>query len=104
MPHHLTPVSALVFGCQWRDGHVVAWPLLIRFGAHGPEVTTDDLLEGRGHAYLGVDQLVALIAQLADHTTPIRLGPGRPPGLARKLTAAGFYVGLEQHDQPCAVR
>lgn len=91
----MTEVSQIVYGCQWTDdGHVSAWPMRVRFGARGPEVTVDQMLEGRGHAVLLIDQLVALIRGMAGLNTPVQLGVGRPPGLARKLIDAGYYVEL----------
>lgn len=95
----LTAVSAVAYGCSWgADGHVHPMPLLIRFGTHGPEVTVDQMLEGRGHTYLLVDQIVALIRGLAGTDTPLRLCSGRPPGLGRKLVEAGYYVELTADD------
>ena len=66
----------------------------IAFGARGPEVTVDEMLEGRGHAVMLTDQLVALVRGMTGTDTPILLGPGRPPDLAVKLVDRGFYVGL----------
>lgn len=88
-------VASITYGCRWgEDGHVKAWPMLISFGASGPEVTVDQMLEGRGHAVLLVDQLVELVRGMTGTDTPILLGPGRPAGLAVKLVERGFYVGL----------
>lgn len=90
-------VASITYGCQWaEDGHVRAWPMRIRFGARGPEVTVDQMLEGRGHAVLLVDQLVALVRGMTGTDTPIQLGSGRPPGLEAKLVDRGFYVELLQ--------
>ena len=51
-------VASIRYGCQWGpDGHVRSWPLRIEFDAIGPEVTVDDMLEGRGHALMLIDQL-----------------------------------------------
>lgn len=88
-------VAQIVYGCQWDGfGHVVAWPLRVVFGAVGPEVTVDQMLDGRGHAVMLIDHLVALIRGMAGTDTPVQLGAGRPPGLGRKLVEAGFYVEL----------
>lgn len=88
-------VARIVFGCQWDgDGHVKAWPMRLSFGAVGPEVTVDDMLEGRGHSVLLLDQLVALIEQLADYHTPIQLCPPPPVGLIYKLLQRGYFVEL----------
>lgn len=88
-------VAQIVYGCQWNEqGHVQAWPLRVLFGARGPEVTVDAMLEGRGHTVLLIDQLVALVRGMVGTDTPVQLGMGRPPGLARKLLEAGFYVEL----------
>lgn len=90
-------VASITYGCQWGpDGHVRAWPMRIRFGARGPEVTVDQMLEGRGHAVMLVDQLAQLVADMTPLETPLQLGVGRPPGLARKLLDRGFYVELLQ--------
>lgn len=90
-------VAAITYGCSWgEDGHVKAWPMRILFGAKGPEVTVDEMLEGRGHAVMLTDQLVALVRGMTGTDTPILLGPGRPAGLAVKLVERGFYVGLLQ--------
>ena len=64
------------------------------FGAVGSEVTVDEMLEGRGHAVLLIDQLVMLVRSMTGTDTPLQLGGGRPPGLASKLTAAGYFVEL----------
>ena len=91
----MTEVAQIVYGCQWDDGgHVRSWPLRVVFGARGPEVTVDQMLDGRGHAVMLIDQLVALIRGITGTDTPVQLGAGRPPGLARKLVEAGFYVEL----------
>jgi hypothetical protein len=66
----------------------------IEFGAVGPEVTVDEMLEGRGHAVLLLDQLVALVRGLTGLDTPIELVQPAPAGLGRKLVEAGFYVAL----------
>lgn len=90
-------VASITYGCQWGDdGHVKAWPMRITFGAQGPEVTVDQMLEGRGHAVLMVDQLVQLIRDITPIETPLQLAAGWPPGLGRKLVDAGFYVELLQ--------
>lgn len=88
-------VAQIVYGCQWDDrGHVQGWPMRVLFGARGPEVTVDQMLEGRGHAVLLIDQLAALIRGMTGTDTPVQLGVGRPPGLARKLIEMGYYVEL----------
>lgn len=88
-------VAQIVYGCQWDQvGHVRGWPLRVAFGVVGPEVTVDQMLEGRGHAVVLIDQLVSLIRGMAGTDTPVQLGSGRPAGLARKLIDAGFYVEL----------
>ena len=88
-------VASIRYGCQWgSDGHVKGWPMQITFGAVGPEVTVDEMLEGRGHAVLLIDQLVALVRGMTGTDTPIELVRPSPPGLAVKLHEAGFYVAL----------
>lgn len=67
----------------------------IAFGAQGPEVTVDEMLEGRGHTMMLIDQMVALVEGMTPQETPIQLVTP-PPGLARKLVAAGYYVELLQ--------
>jgi hypothetical protein len=66
----------------------------ITFGAVGPEVTVDQMLEGRGHAVMLLDQVVALVRGMTGLDTPIELVQPVPPGLAIKLIDAGFYVAL----------
>jgi hypothetical protein len=74
-------VASIRYGCQWgKDGHVHGWPMRIEFGAAGPEVTVDEMLEGRGHAVMLTDQLVTLVRGMT--------------GLGTKLVEAGFYVAL----------
>lgn len=91
----MTEVARITYGCRWGDdGHVRAWPLRVSFGAQGPEVTVDEMLEGRGHAVMLIDQVVALIRGMAGTDTPLQLGIGRPAGLARKLMDAGYFVEL----------
>lgn len=91
----MTEVASITYGCQWDErGHVRAWPLRVLFGARGPEVTVDEMLEGRGHTVMLLDQIVALIRGLAGTDTPLQLGEGRPPGLALRLCEAGYYVEL----------
>jgi hypothetical protein len=88
-------VSSIRYGCQWGpDGHVRGWPMRIEFGAVGPEVTVDEMLEGRGHSVMLIDQLVALVRGMTGLDTPIELVQPAPAGLAVKLHAAGFYVAL----------
>lgn len=88
-------VSSIRYGCQWGpDGHVHGWPMRITFGTEGPETTVDEMLEGRGHAVLLLDQLVALVRGMAGLDTPIELVQPAPPGLGRRLIEAGYYVAL----------
>ena len=88
-------VSQIVYGCQWNDeGHVIAWPMRILFGAIGPEVTVEQMLEGRGFTVMLVEQLVELVCSMTPTETPIQLGVGRPPGLAVKLLNRGYFVEL----------
>jgi hypothetical protein len=88
-------VASIRYGCQWGpDGHVRSWPLRIEFGLDGPEVTVDEMLEGRGHAVLLIDQLVALVRGMTGTDTPIELVQPVPPGLGVKLAEAGYYVAL----------
>jgi hypothetical protein len=88
-------VASVRYGCQWGpDGHVRGWPMRIEFGAVGPEVTVDEMLEGRGHAVLLVDQLAALVRGMTGLDTPIELVQPAPAGLATKLIEAGYYVAL----------
>ena len=93
-PALMIEVAQIVYGCQWDEqGHVKAWPMRIAFGARGPEVTVDEMLEGRGHTLMLIDQLVALVQGLTPQATPLQL-VAPPPGLARKLLEAGYYVEL----------
>jgi hypothetical protein len=88
-------VASIRYGCQWgTDGHVRGWPMRITFGAQGPEVTVDEMLEGRGYTVLLLDQLVALVRGMTGLDTPIELAGSAPAGLPTKLTEAGFYVAL----------
>ena len=88
-------VASIRYGCSWGpDGHVRGWPMRIEFGAVGPEVTVDEMLEGRGHAVMLIDQLVALVRGMTGLDTPIELVQPAPAGLAVKLHNAGFYVAL----------
>ncbi len=64
----------------------------IEFGAVGPEVTVDEMLEGRGHAVLQLDQLVALVRGMTGLDTPIQLLRPAPARLASMLIEAGFRV------------
>lgn len=87
-------VAQIVYGCQWnKRGHVNAWPMRIVFGAHGPEVTVNDMLEGRGHTVMLIDQLAALMQGITTEETPIQL-VAPPPGVACKLVNVGFNVEL----------
>lgn len=89
-------VASITYGCQWNEqGHVKAWPMRIAFGARGPEVTVDEMLEGRGHTLMLIDQLVTLVQGMTPQETPLQL-VSSPPGVARKLVDAGFYVELLQ--------
>lgn len=88
-------VARITYGCQWdKNGHVKAWPMRIEFGPQGPEVTVDQMLEGRGHTVMLIDQLVELVSGMTPLETPLQLVHQAPPGLARKLVARGFYVEL----------
>lgn len=87
-------VASITYGCQWdADGHVQAGPMRIQFGALGPEVTVDEMLEGRGHTMMLIDQVTTLVQGMAPQETPIQL-VAAPPGLARKLVTAGYFVEL----------
>lgn len=86
-------VASIGYGCQWGpDWRGRGWPLRIQFGAVGPEVTVDEMLEGRGHAVLQLDQLVALVRGMTGLDTPIELVRPAPAGLATMLVEAGFRV------------
>jgi len=88
-------VASIRYGCTWDGlGHVMAWPMRIEFGPEGPEATVDDMLEGRGHTVMLIDQLVALVQGMTNPDTPIQLVRPIPPGLAVKLVNAGFFVEL----------
>jgi hypothetical protein len=88
-------VASIRYGCEWDGkGHVRAWPMRIEFGAKGPEVTVEEMLEGRGHTVMLTDQLAALVRGLTGTDTPIQLVRPIPPGLAVKLVEHGFYVEL----------
>jgi hypothetical protein len=81
------------YGCHWgEDGHVRAWPMRLTFGAVGHEVTVDDMLKGRGHAVLRLDQLVALVRGLAGLDMPIELIGAAPAELLPLLVEAGYSV------------
>jgi len=91
-------VARITYGCQWDErGHVKAWPMRIVFGAQGPEVTVDQMLEGRGHTVMLIDQLVELVCGMTPQETPIQLVHPAPPGLGRKLVDRGFFVELLHH-------
>ena len=66
----------------------------ISFGPQGPEVTVDQMLEGRGHTVMLIDQLVELVCSMTPQETPIQLLQPAPPGVARKLINRGFFVEL----------
>ena len=88
-------VASIIYGCHWdEDGHVKAWPMRITFGALGPEVTVGEMLEGRGHTLMLIDQLVELVCGMTSQETPLQLAAPVPPGLACKLIGRGFYVEL----------
>lgn len=88
-------VARITYGCEWDEqGHVRAWPMRITFGARGPEVTVDQMLEGRGYTVLLIDQLAELVDSMTPKETPIQLCHGWPAGLAKKLVERGFYVEL----------
>lgn len=88
-------VASIRYGCQWDgQGHVRGWPMWIAFGAVGPEVTVDEMLEGRGHAVMRIDQLVALVRGMTGLDTPIELKRPAPDGIAAELESVGFRVAL----------
>ncbi len=66
----------------------------ITFGVEGPETTVDEMLEGRGHAVLLIDQLVTLVRGMTGLDTPIELKQPVPAGVGVKLVEAGYYVAL----------
>jgi hypothetical protein len=65
----------------------------IEFGPTGAEVTVDQMLEGRGHTVMLIDQLVELVRGMTNADTPIQLVRPIPSGPA-KLVTAGFFVEL----------
>ena len=88
-------VASIAYGCHWDEtGHVVGWPLQIRFGAVGPETTVDQMLEGRGHTVMMQEQLVRLVAEMTSQEMPVELQQPVPMGLASRLIKAGFRVTL----------
>jgi len=90
-------VARITYGCVWDErGHVKAWPMRISFGAQGPEVTVDQMLEGRGHAVMLIAQLAELVSSMTPLETLIQLGVDRPTRLAQQLMERGLSVELLQ--------
>ena len=91
-------VAQIGFGCSLDGcGHVRGWPLRIQFGSVGPEVTVDQMLEGRGHAVVHAAQLTELVRGMAGTDMLIRLQEPVPVAagdLISLLTQAGYRVEL----------
>lgn len=75
-----------------EDFQVEHWPLVVRFGALGPETTVDGMLEGDGHTFMTVPQLLALIEELQPDAGQVELVGDLPPGLAGHLLGRGYVV------------
>lgn len=75
-----------------EDGQTEHWPLVVRFGPQGPETTVNGMMEGEGHTYLELAQLLALIAQLQPEPGEVQLVGHPPPGLACELLGQGYFV------------
>jgi hypothetical protein len=87
-------VSGIRYGCSWdADRQVMAMPLRIEFGTRGPEVTVDEMLEGRGHTYMEVDQLMNLVEDMYP-SGPIELVEYPPASVVCELMGRGYFVSI----------
>lgn len=75
-----------------QDFRVEHWPLVVRFGARGAETTVDGMLEGEGHTYLDIPQLLELIAELQPKAGEVELVGYPPAGLVCELLGRGYFV------------
>jgi hypothetical protein len=86
-------VASIGYGLTFSDHFQVEhWPLLVRFGALGPETTVDRMLEGAGHTFLDASQLQALIEELMPRPGEVELIGHPPAGLVCTLLARGYFV------------
>jgi hypothetical protein len=90
-------VSRICFGTSWNeDRSAVLWsPLLVEFGARGPEVTADQMLEGGGHTFLELEQLLLLIAEIYPAPGDVLLAGELPEGVGSALTRCGYRCMIE---------
>lgn len=90
-------VSRICFGTSWNeDRSGVIWgPLRIQFGAAGEEVTADAMLEGRGHTYLEIEQLIALVGELYPAPGELLLAGSIPDGVGQALGRCGYFCTIE---------
>ena len=75
-----------------NDFQVEHWPLVVRFGALGPETTVDGMLEGDGHTHLDTSQLLEVIYELQPHPGEVELAGFPPAGLVSTLLDRGYVV------------
>lgn len=90
-------VSRICFGTSWNeDRSGVLWgPLLIRFGGEGPEVTVDEMLEGGGHTFLEIEQLLLLVAEMYPAPGDVLLAGNPPEEVGSALTRCGYRCMIE---------
>jgi hypothetical protein len=90
-------VCRICYGTSWNeDRSAVLWgPLRIQFGAAGEEVTVDAMLEGGGHTYLELEQLIELVAELYPAPGELLLAGPIPDGVGQALSRCGYFCTIE---------
>lgn len=90
-------VCKIGYGTSWNEDRTcVLWsPLRIQFGAEGPEVTVDQMLEGAGHTFLLLEQLLALVAELYPAPGEVLLAGLIPDGVGQALSRCGYFCTIE---------
>lgn len=70
-------------------------PLMLEFGTRGPEVTVDQMLEGEGHTYLEVEQLLELVSEIYPRGEVV-VHEGAPITVVSGLMHRGYPVRIER--------
>jgi hypothetical protein len=89
-------IARITYGCRWSAaGHVVRGPVRVVCGAIGPEVTVEQMLEGRGHTQMLPCQLADLLRDMVKSSDAVvELAGEVPAGLKAALSEIGCVIRL----------
>jgi hypothetical protein len=88
-------VARITYACRWNaEGHVSHGPVRVTFGALEPEVTVEQMLEGRGYTMMNASQLLALLVDMTQPPDVLELAGAVPAEVPPVLAEFGYEVKL----------